>query len=112
LAGIWESYLAFGLLWVANRSEESILQALRERAPSWSWAAFDGQVSYYWPLSRIQEESLLAPQLNLVSHHINVTGLDHMGEVMGGAFDSFWIHQESLVASTSFKKIRSVYHIE
>jgi hypothetical protein len=85
LAGIWERYLALGLLWVANRSEKPVSRASRKRAPSWSWAAIDGQVSYYWPLSRITEESLLVPQLKLVSHHIDITGLDPMGEVMGGA---------------------------
>ncbi|KAF4632319.1 hypothetical protein G7Y89_g5799 [Cudoniella acicularis] len=85
LAGIWERYLAFGLLWVANKDENSIPQASRERAPSWSWAAIDGRVSYYWPLSRIKEESLLGPHLNLVSHQINLNGLDPMGEVVEGA---------------------------
>jgi len=61
LAGVWESDLPRGLLWkpryqtrwmVDSSKSEKNLVALRRpthsQAPSWSWAAVEGQVQYGW----------------------------------------------------------------
>lgn len=47
VAGLWESDLMVGLLWHASYSEQPRLQRPPEyRAPSWSWAALDGGISF------------------------------------------------------------------
>jgi len=44
LAGIWDADLIRGLGW--KRQLSALERAASYRAPSWSWAAYDGQVSY------------------------------------------------------------------
>ncbi len=44
LAGIWEVDLARGLQWASK--SKPLKRAAEYRAPSWSWAAYDGQFSY------------------------------------------------------------------
>lgn len=47
VAGLWESDLMVGLLWHASYSEMPRLRRpLAYRAPSWSWAALDGGISF------------------------------------------------------------------
>ncbi|KAF2500607.1 HET-domain-containing protein [Lophium mytilinum] len=46
LAGLWKSALPKDLLWSSARSD--ISRPTVHRAPSWSWAAVDGEVSYKW----------------------------------------------------------------
>jgi len=46
LAGLWESDLHRDLMW---RCDEPRRRPERERAPSWSWAAIDGPVSFSIP---------------------------------------------------------------
>lgn len=84
LAGLWEHYLAFDLLWIPHRNEKGQSVSRQQRAPSWSWASIDSQVSYFWPLNRITESSLQEPQIKLLSHKITLVGLDLMGEVSHG----------------------------
>ncbi|KAF7505044.1 hypothetical protein GJ744_001498 [Endocarpon pusillum] len=43
LAGLWKSGLPQSLLWYTNRPSYPILQY---RAPSWSWASIDGEITY------------------------------------------------------------------
>lgn len=48
LAGLWESNLEAGLLWQSSHSEKPRLhRPPKYRAPSWSWAALDGQVEFH-----------------------------------------------------------------
>lgn len=44
LAGLWEPYLVSDLLWFAKKAHKSS-RPLEYRAPSWSWAAIDGQIT-------------------------------------------------------------------
>ncbi|KAG6994223.1 hypothetical protein G7Y79_00046g082740 [Physcia stellaris] len=48
LAGLWKGTLASGLLWMVNRGRQAnglpSTRAAQYRAPTWSWAALDGQV--------------------------------------------------------------------
>lgn len=84
LAGIWESYFASGLLWVVQKDGQELPKVSQKRAPSWSWASRDDQISYFWPLQRIISTSMVTPHLELMGHDINVAGLNAMGEVTGG----------------------------
>jgi hypothetical protein len=43
LAGLWESQLPYGLLWICLVPQ---IRPTNERAPSWAWASIDGPVSY------------------------------------------------------------------
>lgn len=45
LAGIWEKDLPSALLWVRGSGKE-VRRSVGWRAPSWSWAALDGEVTY------------------------------------------------------------------
>ncbi|KAF2108482.1 hypothetical protein BDV96DRAFT_652732 [Lophiotrema nucula] len=48
-AGIWADTIAKGLLWL--KVEDSLLRPKRPRAPSWSWAAYDGPIPYLQEIS-------------------------------------------------------------
>lgn len=43
-AGLWSDTIAQGLLWL--RVEVSLRRPKRPRAPSWSWASYDGPIQY------------------------------------------------------------------
>jgi hypothetical protein len=43
LAGLWESQLPYGLLWICTVPH---IRPINERAPSWTWASIDGPISY------------------------------------------------------------------
>jgi hypothetical protein len=46
-AGIWKSHLPLGFLWICTRQRflQKTFQAYR--APSWSWASFDGHIDWF-----------------------------------------------------------------
>jgi hypothetical protein len=46
LAGLWENSFTSELLWSSRRSD--ISRPPVKRAPSWSWAAVDGEISHDW----------------------------------------------------------------
>lgn len=46
LAGLWETFLKSELLWSPKRSD--ISRPLVPRAPSWSWASVDGEITHDW----------------------------------------------------------------
>ena len=50
LAGLWLGDLAQGLLWISsatwNEDMQSIQRSRPYRAPSWSWASMDGQITW------------------------------------------------------------------
>jgi hypothetical protein len=48
LAGLWESALVGELMWCTTRAD--ITRPVVQRAPSWSWAAVDGEVHHEWCL--------------------------------------------------------------
>ncbi|KAM7191485.1 heterokaryon incompatibility protein [Rhypophila sp. PSN 637] len=47
VAGLWTSHLVWGLLW--HKSRDWLRWPGHHRAPSWSWASCDGQVSFLDP---------------------------------------------------------------
>lgn len=42
LAGLWEADLVYGLQW--KREDHALVRATSFRAPSWSWAAYEGKI--------------------------------------------------------------------
>jgi hypothetical protein len=46
LAGLWEFVFVSELMWSSRRSD--ISRPAVQRAPSWSWAAVDGEISHDW----------------------------------------------------------------
>jgi hypothetical protein len=44
LAGLWQKDLISGLLWSRSWDEPHMVRAMPRRAPSWTWAAYDGSV--------------------------------------------------------------------
>lgn len=88
LAGLWESDLAIGMLWQASRSERPRLQRPPEyRAPSWSWAALDGQVEFNFDVA-YTSQGLPLDEMELALTDIDVAlelaGSDPYGKVASG----------------------------
>ncbi|PTB75912.1 HET-domain-containing protein [Trichoderma longibrachiatum ATCC 18648] len=50
-AGLWSFELPWGLLWYRNANAELRRRPKAYRAPSWSWAAIDGEVVGYDPIA-------------------------------------------------------------
>lgn len=46
LAGLWDFDLISELMWCSTRSD--ITRPVVQRAPSWSWAAVDGEIHHNW----------------------------------------------------------------
>ncbi|CZR60247.1 uncharacterized protein PAC_10143 [Phialocephala subalpina] len=95
LAGLWKADLAHGLLWrLGSYSGPSSVQwtvhpdrnpiqwhKYPERAPSWSWARWDGSITFPFnariPLKNDNSATLL-------DYKIHCTGRNPLGEVSGG----------------------------
>lgn len=88
LAGLWESDLKVGLLWRAARSDAPRLRRpLEYRAPSWSWAALDGHISFQTsdftdPNSRVDFA------LNDLEVAVKLSGSDPYGMVASGTISA------------------------
>lgn len=47
LAGLWRSGLPYSLMWTADDdTENTIVRPRKYRAPSWSWASLDGNITF------------------------------------------------------------------
>lgn len=88
LAGLWESDIKFGLLWSAARSDAPRLRSPPAyRAPSWSWAALDGHISF--PTAEFHPSPPPeAPRATFALHDldasIHLSGSDPHGAVAAG----------------------------
>lgn len=83
LAGLWKDDILFSLCWIA-RSETGEREDERSptsdfRAPSWSWASCDHEISYEC-LPRYS----WTPDLEVVSAHTALRGSDQFGRVDDG----------------------------
>jgi hypothetical protein len=72
-AGIWESDLLAGLMWICVSPRR---QPLNERAPSWSWAAIDGPVSFDMPFSMPKDSKALEYFMTIHSASVTPARLD------------------------------------
>ncbi|GAO18944.1 hypothetical protein UVI_02059260 [Ustilaginoidea virens] len=81
LAGMWKAALPCGLLWNVRVPER---RPAEYRAPSWSWAAVDGNLNL---LNQVPADSARGERLlcELVSSAISLSTCDEFGEVMGGS---------------------------
>lgn len=85
VAGLWENNINYGLLWRRIGKAPWLEKPERYRAPTWSWAAFDGAV--IWPDDSSLNSSLnpFKPMLEDVSLEIIPLGLDPNGRLAFGA---------------------------
>jgi len=81
-AGLWQSHFSIGLLW--HRKRNWLIPPSKYRAPSWSWAAFDGHI--VMPAEADIESSMIPAILMAEIAVLNVKpeGLDPHGKVASG----------------------------
>jgi hypothetical protein len=90
LAGIWRRDLPAALMW-EKISEEKFPRPLIYRAPSWSWAAIDGNVENFWQSVPVD------PYLSVVSHAIQlVEPAAPFGAVLSGRLTLKGLLKETL----------------
>ena len=78
IAGIWKNDWPRGVLWQTWPYTKKI----QDRAPSWSWAGWDGYMAFEMHSYQTIDNHLLA---KLCQHHIQLTGHNHLGEVRSGS---------------------------
>jgi hypothetical protein len=82
IAGLWLSHLSIGLLW--HRRNDWLTRPSRYRAPSWSWAAFDGHI--IMP-AEADIESTMIPAIHIgemVRFDVEAEGRDPHGKIAFG----------------------------
>lgn len=82
LAGIWKSHLPYHLLWFKERPSPTrrAIDIQDYRAPSWSWASIDGEITDY-PISNMEGAKTLIDVLDVQSHTVNA---DATSQCTGG----------------------------
>ena len=78
LAGIWKEDFMNGLLWQTWKDPRRV----KHRAPSWSWARWDGYVTFVMSQYETSDDDLLA---QLLQCHIQPSGDNPFGEVSSGS---------------------------
>jgi hypothetical protein len=84
LAGLWKRDLGHGLLWrLGDRSGPGNIkwEVFRDRAPSWSWARWDGSVTFPFDAEKPVKDDHTAVLLN---YELQYKGKNLYGEVSGG----------------------------
>ncbi|KAH7360820.1 heterokaryon incompatibility protein-domain-containing protein [Rhexocercosporidium sp. MPI-PUGE-AT-0058] len=96
LAGLWKSTLPFSLLWhQLSASQSEVLGVYR--APSWSWASVDGDISMKIPLEMLARTELVVHDV-----YVDVAEtLAPMGKVVGGVLEL-----SGLMRSMSWKEVQ------
>ena len=82
VAGLWQSHLNIGLLWL--RKKDWLTRPSRYRSPSWSWAAFDGHI--VMP-AEADIESTMIPAIHvaeIVQVDVKPEGRDPHGKLASG----------------------------
>jgi hypothetical protein len=84
LAGLWRNSLLDDLLW--NKPWGEVYPRPVWRAPSWSWASVDGQISRDLDLSgRIGDRSISKySSVELIDCNVALKGIDEYGEITSG----------------------------
>ncbi|KAE8446499.1 hypothetical protein EG329_011962 [Mollisiaceae sp. DMI_Dod_QoI] len=88
LAGLWKSDWARGALWQTGPPATNIVYTRQKhhkvsnRAPSWSWARWDGQIHFPLRQFALVRNHLTA---NLTRHDIKLAGANPLGEVSFGS---------------------------
>lgn len=79
IAGLWENDTTRGLLWRHHPAHAVQVQKQPYRAPSWSWAAAPGRVSW-----RLFYEFATHSSFHIETTHIKIAGKNDMGSVQYG----------------------------
>ncbi|KAH8658328.1 hypothetical protein BX600DRAFT_514824 [Xylariales sp. PMI_506] len=66
LAGLWEDALPENLVWTTRRSAR---RSSQYRAPTWSWACLDGDVSTMWPVEVSHFTGPLVAEVHIASKY-------------------------------------------
>ncbi|KAG4431636.1 hypothetical protein IFR05_012878 [Cadophora sp. M221] len=99
MAGIWRGDWARGVLWI-TRSRPQMVQT---RAPSWSWARWDGGLSFQMiDLQTIDDEF----SAQLTHYHIDVRGKNPFGEVASGS-----LHLKAWAKTTKVKRMKKLGYL-
>lgn len=82
IAGVWKDNLASDLLWSVSANTVSNANSAASdtyRAPSFSWASLDSEISYYAPDE--DERASFSPTITLLSSSVSLAGLNPLGAV-------------------------------
>jgi hypothetical protein len=103
LAGLWKRTLHYQLLWMHNnldgRDTTRKSRPRTYRAPSWSWASLDGNVSY--PEDIDFPESTKTNHCSLVVYKVELKGSNQFGQVTGGWIKLKGIQWRVLIVSNA-----------
>lgn len=102
LAGLWSTCLHHGLAWRV-RDDSPSSRPSTYRAPSWSWAAIDGQVSYNQSFFSFVAPEDILPAIDVLDVQVVPAGLNKLGEVTAG-----WITLMGQLKSACFKRSHPV----
>lgn len=80
IAGIWEHDMIYELLWICSANDGEFSISPSYRAPSWSWAAMDGQIT--WVNDPRRQAMLLL--FDLLDVNIELEGSDPYGRIKHG----------------------------
>jgi hypothetical protein len=78
LAGLWQEYLPFQLLWEVMGSPLGIFSPPPYRAPTWSWAAIDDQIMCHNLFSHC------VSLIETVDAHVDLVGPTPYGQIKSG----------------------------
>jgi len=95
-AGLWESHLHVGLLWKRIPKDPWLTSPKQYRAPSWSWAAYDGAVITQTNAGLNSSSSPHLSTIDVNKVDINPLGLDLNGRLKSG----------SITVTARLKKVR------
>jgi len=79
LAGVWKASLPHGLLWYVTGSPASS-RPETWRAPSWSWAAIDGGVGFFYE----SYQFFFEPHLQILECSCQPSSVDDLGRIKQG----------------------------
>lgn len=98
LAGLWSTCLHHGLAWRVAADSPSTRPPFY-RAPSWSWAAIDGPVTYNASFFNFVRPEDILPAIDVLDVHVVPAGLNKLGEVTAG-----WIKLAGQLKIARFKR--------
>ncbi|KAK0644285.1 heterokaryon incompatibility protein-domain-containing protein [Cercophora newfieldiana] len=82
VAGLWRDHLPFGLLW--RKAGEWLRPAPTYRAPTWSWAAWDGRAMFYNVVDLEGDAVRVIPDVEGIEAVVTPSGVDPRGRLASG----------------------------
>jgi hypothetical protein len=84
LAGLWRSHFADQLLWTVDYASTRTRKSTRTHsytAPTWSWAAIDGEIDRLGHIRYSDDRGIL---IDILAVHVDLASADPFGQVRGG----------------------------